>query len=106
VTVADGSLRVTDNPAEQRYEAWAGDELAGFAAYQKADRLVVFTHTEVEPAFEGKGVGSTLVREALDDVRRLGLPVLPICPFVQGWIAKHPDYHDLDYRRPESRVSD
>ena len=100
------ALRVADNPAEQRYEAWSGDELAGFAAYQKAERLVVFTHTEVEPRFEGQGVGGALVREALDDVRRQGLPVLPICPFVQGWIAKHPDYHDLDYRRPASSVSD
>ena len=100
------NLVVQDNPAEHRYEVHAGEELAGFAAYQKAARLMVFTHTEIDPSFEGQGVGSTLVREALDDVRRQGLPVLPICPFVQQWIIRHPDYHDLDYRSPKSKVTD
>lgn len=99
-------IRVIDNPEEQRYEAYVDDDLAGFAAYQKARNLIVFTHTEVESAYEGKGVGSRLVQGALDDVRTKDLPVLPICPFVQSWIGRHPDYHDLDYRQPGSKVTD
>lgn len=55
---------------------------------------------------EGLGIGGRLVREALDDVRAQGLQVLPICPFVQAWLARHPDYADLDYRRPQSSVTD
>ena len=51
---------VADNPSASRYEARIGDELAGFAEYQLTDELVVFTHTEVRPAFEGAGVGSAL----------------------------------------------
>lgn len=66
----------------------------------------MITHTEVEPRFAGQGVGSQLVRHALDDIRTQGIPVLPVCPFVQQWIVRHPDYHDLDYRRPTSRVTD
>jgi uncharacterized protein len=97
---------VMDNAQSQRYEIRRDGRTLGFAAYQKADRLIVFTHTEIEPGLEGQGLGSRLVRGALDDVRAQGLPVLPICPFVQQWMSRHPDYLDLDYRRPDSRVSD
>jgi predicted GNAT family acetyltransferase len=100
------STSVTDNAASSRYDVVVDGELAGFAAYQKTPELVVFTHTEVDPRFGGQGVGGTLVRQALDDVRSQQLRVLPVCPFVQQWIVRHPDYHDLDYRRPPSRVTD
>jgi uncharacterized protein len=84
------------NPAEHRYEAHIDGELAGFAEYQLTDAMIVFTHTEVLEAFEGKGVGSALARFALDDVRADGSrKVMPLCPFIKGWIGKHPDYVDL-----------
>ena len=99
-------MHVQDAPERQRYEALRDGEVLGFAAYQKAAELIVFTHTEVDPSLEGKGVGGALVRAALDDVRGLGLKVLPICPFVQGWMLRHPEYVDLDYRQPPSKVAD
>ena len=52
-------------------------------------------HTDVAPKWEGKGVGSTLVQGALDDVRARGLKVQPICPFVAAYIRRHPEYQDL-----------
>ena len=89
-------VQVTDNPGESRFEARVGDELAGFAAYETAEDLIMFTHTEVFDAFEGQGVGSALARGALDAVRADGSrKVLPRCPFIRGWIDKHPDYQDL-----------
>ncbi|TDB91359.1 GNAT family N-acetyltransferase [Actinomadura sp. 7K534] len=91
--------RVVDAPERSRYEIVRDGAVLGFAAYQKAKDLIVFTHTEIDPEYEGQGLGGRLVRAALDDVRTQGLPVLPTCPFVQGWMAKHPDYADLDYRR-------
>ena len=100
------STEVIDVPSRDRYEIVRDGTVVGHAAYQKAGRLVVFTHTEVDPAMEGLGIGGQLVRGALDHVRTLGLPVLPICPFVQGWMARHPEYADLDYRRPQTSVSD
>jgi len=100
------SLNVIDVPERHRFEAVLDGELVGFAAYQKTDELIVFTHTEVDSSLEGQGVGGALVREALDHVRELGLRVLPICPFVQAWMLRHPEYTDLDYRRPASKVSD
>ena len=100
------ATELRDAPERNRYEAVRGGEVVGFAAYQKTDELIVFTHTEVDPSLEGHGVGGTLVREALDHVRGLGLRVLPICPFVQAWMVRHPEYADLDYRQPPSRVTD
>ncbi len=89
-------VKVADNPGESRFEARVDGELAGFAAYETADDLIVFTHTEVFDAFEGKGVGSALARGALDAVRADGArQVLPRCGFIRGWIEKHPDYQDL-----------
>ena len=97
---------VADAPDRQRYEISVDGAVMGFAAYQRTDEMLVFTHTEIDPAAEGQGLGGTLVRAALDDVRRQGLKALPICPFVQAWIRRHPDYADLDYRSPRSRVTD
>ena len=91
-------LTVSDNAAEARYEIRLGDRMIGLAAYQRAKDLVVFTHTEVNDGFEGAGVGSRLVRHALDDVRAAGLLVLPICPFVHSYMVSNPEYADLDYR--------
>lgn len=84
------------NSDQHRYEAHVDGELAGFAEYQLTDAMVVFTHTEVDDRFEGQGVGSALARFGLDDVRAEGTrTVLPLCPFIKGWIGKHPDYADL-----------
>jgi len=100
------TVQVVDVPHRQRYEIVRDDVVLGYAAYQRTDQLIVFTHTEVDPSVEGQGIGGQLVAGALDHVRTLGQPVLPICPFVQAWMARHPEYADLDYRRPTSNVTD
>lgn len=98
---------VRRNDEQHRYEAFIDDERVGFAEYQLTDDLVVFTHTEVEDRCEGMGVGSALARFALDDVRREGgRRVLPLCPFIKGWINHHPDYKDLVYGQPASTAKD
>ena len=100
------ALTVVDAAERQRFEAVLDGEVVGFAAYQKTGELIVFTHTEVDGAVEGQGIGGALVRGMLDQVRGTGLRVLPICPFVQAVMQRHPEYADLDYRRPDSRVTD
>jgi len=96
--IAMTDVIVTDNPDAKRFEAHADGVLAGFADYIRTDELMVFTHTEVDPAFEGKGVGSALARFALDAVRAEGThKVMPQCPFIKAWIAKHPDDIPLVY---------
>ena len=89
-------VQTSKNESENRYEAWIDGELAGSAYYELDDKRIVFTHTEVDDKFEGKGVGSQLARFALDDVRAQGgRRVVPRCPFIRSWIQKHPDYEDL-----------
>jgi predicted GNAT family acetyltransferase len=98
---------VTDNAAASRYEARldGGPAVAGFAQYIRTHELIAFVHTEVDPSFEGRGVGSALARSALDAARADGQRVLAVCPFISGWISRHPAYADLLYQN-RSRVSD
>lgn len=86
---------VAENSARSRYEAMVDGAVAGYAAYRLGERTIIFTHTVVEPAFEGKGIGSRLVRFALDDARARGLKVRPQCPFFAKYIATHAAYADL-----------
>ena len=86
---------VRDVPEEDRYEIREGEQLLGLAAYQRRGDVLLFTHTEVDADSGRSGVGSTLVRGALDDVRARGGRVVPLCSFVRGWIDRHPDYADL-----------
>ena len=91
----------TDAPDASRYEArlvpndGPANPAVAFAAYVRRPGAIVFTHTEVPPALEGRGVGSRLARDALDDARRRGLAVIPRCPFVAAYIRRHPEYRDL-----------
>jgi predicted GNAT family acetyltransferase len=77
------------------YEITVDGKHAGLAAFTERPDAVVFTHTEIADGFEGKGIGSQLAQAALDDVRRRGLSAVPHCPFIKGWIDRHPDYRDL-----------
>jgi predicted GNAT family acetyltransferase len=98
----DDDVRVADNVDARRYEAYADGELAGFADYEISDGLITFVHTEVDDRFEGRGVGSTLARLALDDVRARGdRKVVPKCPFIKGWIEEHEEYLPLVHEFPE-----
>ena len=89
------TIDVTDNAAEHRYEAHLDGTLAGFAEYRDRPGRRIFVHPEVDDAFEGHGVGGALAAAALDDVRRLGLAVVPRCPFISAYIERHPEYADL-----------
>jgi hypothetical protein len=85
----------------RRYRASVDGEVIGEAEFLLTPELVVFTHTEIDPLFEGQGVGSVLIRWALDDARTRGYVVLPSCPFVRAFITRHPDeYADLVYQAP------
>jgi predicted GNAT family acetyltransferase/glutaredoxin len=92
---------VVDVPEAGRYELRLDSGLIGLAAYRVRDGRLVLTHTEVDAACEGRGFGSKLAAAALDDARRKGLAVVPLCPFIAHVIARHPEYQDLvadDYR--------
>ncbi|HLN76550.1 MAG TPA: GNAT family N-acetyltransferase [Nocardioidaceae bacterium] len=90
------SISVRENPDQSRYEIYDGETLAGFSEYKLTGERIAFIHTEVAPAFGGRGLAKRLVAEELDEARRRGLAVLPFCPFVRSFIAKNVDaYLDL-----------
>jgi hypothetical protein len=88
-------MNVTDNAERERYEIHVDGSLAGFAEYRGHTDTRTFTHTEVDERFEGQGVGSRLVHDALEDARRQGLKVIPMCPFVKAYMGRHPETLDL-----------
>lgn len=83
-------LTVTRNDAAGRYELQVGDALAGFTEFHR-DRhgRLVFPHTEIDPAFSGRGLGGTLVEAALTDVAARDETILPLCPFIVKWLQTH-----------------
>jgi len=86
---------VANDAAGGRFIAYVDGAEAGSAYYEVEDGTITFTHTEVGDEFEGKGVGGALAKHALDDSRAKDLRVVARCPFIAGWIERHPDYGDL-----------
>jgi uncharacterized protein len=89
-------MEFKNDEARSRYELHMDGKVAAQAQYRREGERVVFTHTEVDPAHEGKGLGSKIAKHALDDVRQQGLKAVPACSFIEGYIARHAqEYGDL-----------
>ena len=89
------STEVSLAPAGDRYDITVDGTPAGYTAVRVEGPVAVMPHTEIEPSFEGHGLGSTLIAGALDDIRKRGLRVDPVCPFVSRFIEEHAEYQDL-----------
>lgn len=93
--MSQSDIEIRDEPDEGAYVVEVGGERAGKAEYRDRGESRVFRHTEVDDRFSGEGLGSKLVRHALDDVRASGGKVVPLCPFFAAYIKRHPEYEDL-----------
>lgn len=90
------NLTVADVPERSRYEVSADGTVVGFSAYHLLEEgVLALPHVEVEPAFEGKGVATALMRESLDDIRERGLKIVPICPFAKAFVERNPTYGNM-----------
>jgi AcrR family transcriptional regulator len=90
------TVRTTHRPEQGRYEALIGDRVVGQLSYQRTERLVVITRTDVAAVFEDSGVAGALVRRALDDVRADATRrVVPLCHYAAWWIGRQHDYASL-----------
>jgi uncharacterized protein len=87
-------FEVVNNAEAGRFEVRLGDQVA-FTEYRLLATGILFPHTEVPAAFEGKGVGGALVKAGLAFARERGEKVIPACPFVAAYIARHPEHHEL-----------
>jgi predicted GNAT family acetyltransferase len=95
MSTPDQRITVADRPDRSRYEIELDGERVGRLTYGLADGVITHRHTEVDPSVGGRGLGSALVRFALDDARARGLTVIPRCPFVAAFIVRHPEYEEL-----------
>ena len=97
-------LAVVDRPDERRYELTVAGEPAGELVYRdRGGDVRALLHTEVDPKVQRRGLGSALVTGVLEDARERGLKVVPICPFVDACIRRHPAYADLVVDDPARR---
>ncbi|NNH75028.1 N-acetyltransferase [Nocardia uniformis] len=85
---------VVRNDSQHRYEVWYGTALAGFAEFREPDNDTAFIHTEVDSEFGGKGLGSALAHQAVEDVIARGRVIVPRCAFIKSWLDKHPEYDE------------
>lgn len=100
--MATSPLLVTNNESVSRYEAIIDGEVAGFTVYELRPDAVVFTHTEVDSRWEGKGVARALAAGALDQAVAAGKTIVPECPFIASFIRRHPEY--LEHVDPAHRA--
>ena len=99
---ADAESRVVDNADEQRYELWVGDARVGVIEYEQRPGIVVLIHTEIAPAFEGRGLATRVIAGAIEDIRARGLKMVPVCSFVRAHLRRHPEDEDVR-ARPSAR---
>ena len=85
---------VRNNEDANRFEIDVDGEL-GVSEYRRRNGTIIFTHTEVPPKAEGKGIGNALAKTALDYARSEGLRVVPRCQFIAAYIRRHREYQDL-----------
>lgn len=97
------SVDVVMNEEAHRFEAELEGETA-FAEYRLVNNGIILPHTVVPEAFEGRGVASQLAKAALGYARDHGLKVIPLCPFMAGYIAKHPEWHDIVHETYRERL--
>ena len=89
------NVRIWDDEENHRYALEVDGQPAGMAVYHLRGGRHFFVHTEVDDAFSGRGLGTRLVKHALDDVRAAGGSVVPLCPLFAAYIERHPEYDDL-----------
>jgi predicted GNAT family acetyltransferase len=89
------AAHVRHNEEQSRYELVLDGRVIGVADYQRVGDHLVFPHTEIERPLRGQGYGDQLIKGALDDVRRVGLTLVPSCWAVAEYIAEHPEYGAL-----------
>ncbi|GAB4519938.1 MAG: GNAT family N-acetyltransferase [Anaerolineae bacterium] len=90
------NLDVRNNPDAGRFEVQLGDELA-MVEYNIAGKNIIFTHTEVPPAYEGQGIANKMAEVALAYAREHGYKIQPLCPFINTYIRRHKEYQDITW---------
>lgn len=90
----DTNYQLIENEADKQYEFHV-DEFILRIEYIKVPGKIFLTHTEVPVELEGKGIGSAIVKQVLEEIEKLDLILIPMCPFVASYIKRHPEWKRL-----------
>lgn len=97
-TMERENYELIDNSPENRYEFRIGEEIAKIEYIKTKNNEIYLTHTEVPVSLEGRGIGSQLIEKTLQNIELQELRLVPLCPFVAGYIQKHPDWRRIVMR--------
>ncbi|HET6673042.1 MAG TPA: GNAT family N-acetyltransferase [Agromyces sp.] len=100
---ATEKIEIERNDGDRRYELTVDGEAAGFAEFRTHPGRITFTHTVVDPEFEGQGLGSRLAKFVLDDAVARGDTIVPVCPFIAAYVKRHADAYGASVSWPEKR---
>ncbi|MGF1617159.1 MAG: GNAT family N-acetyltransferase [Acidimicrobiia bacterium] len=89
------NVEVRDEPENRQFTIEVDGRVVGKAEYRMRGNTYLFTHTEVDSEFKGRGLANRLARSALDDVRDRGMTLVPLCPFIAAYIRRHPEYDEI-----------
>jgi predicted GNAT family acetyltransferase len=103
--MTDRKIEIRDDPEEGAYVVEVNGERAGKAVYHMRGGRHLFVHTEIDDRYSGMGLGTSLVRYALDDVRAKRGTMVPICPFFAAYLERHPDYEDIVDQELAARIN-
>ncbi|MGB3730731.1 GNAT family N-acetyltransferase [Microbacterium sp.] len=92
-------ITVSRNDEASRYEIRFDGTLAGFAEFDRRPDEFRFVHTEIDHAFQGRGLAQQLAAAALADAAGSADVIAPYCPFIAGYLEKHP-LEDVEIRLP------
>ncbi|PRA10327.1 GNAT family N-acetyltransferase [Arthrobacter sp. MYb211] len=88
-------LRMDHDPGRGRYSLWHGSTFIGFIGYHREEQLVTLQHTIVNEEFGRRGYARALVTMVLDELRAEGAKIVPECSYVQDYLSRYPEYHDM-----------
>ena len=89
------TLEVRNNPERRRFEIEVNGRFAVAEYMIVNNERIIFTHTEVHPELEGNGLASVLAKHAFAHARAHHYKIMPLCPYMAGYMKRHPEYHDL-----------
>jgi predicted GNAT family acetyltransferase len=94
-SVLDAAVEREDGPSKGRYRLIVDGVEAEMTYSRAGEGLIIIDHTEVPAALRGRKIGERLVRQAIEDARRDGVAIIPLCPFAKAQIGRHPEWQDV-----------
>jgi predicted GNAT family acetyltransferase len=87
-------ITIRNNPERSRFEVLDADAVIGQAAYvdNAGEAQRIFYHTVISEEYGGRGLAGALAAQALDETVAAGLMIVPVCPYIKKYLAKHPGY--------------